>query len=291
MCGDLRALLGPDTHQPLRRQVLGDPHQVRARDERDADEYGQSCLEDAAEVAAGAADDDEAGDARDDQGDPGRGPGQRPEALAVAHLDPACLAGVVGLPPDQGDAERDDEQRPHRAVRGPEVEVVDEDAGADGQRDQGHDLALVRALARQPGTSVARLLRLGDPADAERHEEPEDGVEQQPDAVEGGEDDEQHPYPQHRQPEVVEPARGPLRRQCGPRSCGRACAPRRRRARARRGRRLRTRPRTRSRGHRRTRRASRRPRAPPDLRDRRAIRSPRRAGCSLTYPRSSHSAR
>jgi hypothetical protein len=215
--GDFGPLLRADAHQALLGEVLGHPDQIGAREQRDADEDREGGLEHRAEVGRGALEDEYPGDAGGDQQNARRGPQQRERTATAADLRPAGPPRVVRLAPDQGDTRADEDRRPQIRLRAAaEIHIADEDHGHDDHEEEGDDLALVRLAGHEPAPAVGRDLggerrcpAAGtDATDAERHEEPERGVQQCAESVRHEQSDEHQPHPDHGQPEMPgEPSR------------------------------------------------------------------------------------
>ncbi len=209
--GDLGPLLGADAHQALLGEVLGHANEVGAGEQGDADEDREGGLQHRAEVAAGAAQDEDAGGARRHQQHTRHRPQQRDRAPTAADLHPAGPARVVRLPPHQSHARADQDGRPEV---GPgavgEVHAAHEDHGHHDHEEQGDDLPLVRFPCDESAAAVrsglggdrrGRFLRV-DAAHPERHEEPERGVQQGPETVGHEQGDEREAHPDHGQAEM-----------------------------------------------------------------------------------------
>ena len=210
MGGDLGTLLGADAHQPLLGEVLGHPHQVRAR-------RAARCRPARRARPAGR----RRGARRSrcttmkpvtpapTSSDPGRRRG--PAAAAPARGRPRSSGPGGRCPPGArpGRRRRRRAAAARVAVGVRRISTLPTKIMAPTtQREQGDDLALVGALPASQERPSRGSLRLGDAADAERHEEPEDGVQQRAEAVEDGSTRNSEPHPEHGQPEVPgEPAR------------------------------------------------------------------------------------
>ncbi len=125
--GQVGALLGADPLGPLGGEVGGQAVDPRPDHDAQADHGQQRGDRDVAghlERAAAQREDHERGD---DQADPGREPGVRRPPAAAEHgpdrvdpaggVQPALALRLVGLAPQQGDADEPEEDRPEHAAR------------------------------------------------------------------------------------------------------------------------------------------------------------------------------
>ena len=161
----------------------------------------------------------------DDQPDAGGEPGVRRPAAAAEHgpervdpaggVEPALALGLVGLAPEQGDADQADEHRPeHRALPEHRLEQQDRAEAERGQRDRRADVgqpadpagsAAAAAGAREAGGLV---LEVG----VGRQHQPEAGVHRHAQAAEDGREHEARAHPDHGDGEVPGQTRGDAHR-------------------------------------------------------------------------------
>lgn len=203
MGGHFGAFLGADAHQPFLGEVLGDPHEIGARQQRDADDDRERGLQHRAEMAHRPLQHDDAGHPDADQQHTGRAPQHRQHALAAAELQPLRTAGVVGLAPHQGDTGADQQHRPDIALGLAQLEAEAMIAAPMSSAISAKTWplsGLCRRSSRFPcghgGVAVVHA------ADTQGNEEPESGVQQRAHAVGQEEGDEHDPHPGDRQPEM-----------------------------------------------------------------------------------------
>ena len=191
--GDLRALGLDDALAALLAEVAHQLEPPRHRDHRDADQRGDHGEQ-------GELDLPELQVAEQEHGDPGRDehrachhpPQRRPAGQPGAGaFGPPLALGLVGLPPDDGGADRGHAERSDD----PADERVARRAARDADRD---------AQRREPD----RLLALGprdvpdDVGGLLRHEDPQQAVGEHARPADAREHDERGPHPEHRHAEV-----------------------------------------------------------------------------------------
>ena len=219
--GHVGALLGAHPLGALGAEVVDQAHRPRPDHDRQAhqaEEARDRHRHREGGLAGGDGEDDQRGD---DQAEP-RGDARvgRPAAVAedraervdaTGGVHPALALGLVGLPPQQGDARDGQDDRPEQRTLA--EDPLEAQHHAEEQRAQRDGRTGVTQARAPPGTpaGAAGALQAGC-ADVEalvgRQEHPQTGVEQQPEAAEERGGDEEAAHPQHRDRQVLGEARG-----------------------------------------------------------------------------------
>ncbi len=219
--GQVGALLGADPLGPLGGQVGGQAVDPRPDHDAEADHGQQRGDRDVAGHLEGAAAQREDHEGGDDQADPGREPRVRRPPAAAEHgphrvdpaggVQPALALRLVGLAPQQGDADEPEEDRPeHQPSAEDRLEQEDGAEAERGQRDRRTDVPEPPDPARAPA-AAGRALQAGRPrleVGVGGQHQPQGGVHRDADATQGRGHDERDPHPEHGQPEVPGQAAG-----------------------------------------------------------------------------------
>ena len=208
--GQVGALLGAHPLGPLGGQVGGEPEDPRPDHDRQTDDGQQRGDRDVAGHLDRPAAEGEEHERGDDQADAGGEPGVRRPAAAAEHgpqrvdpaggVEPALALGLVGLAPQQGDADQPDEDRPeHGALAEHRLEQQDRAEAERGQRDR-------RADVGQPADPAGAAAAAGGALEAGRlvlevgvgrQHQPQAGVQRDAEAAEDRRDHERRAHPEH----------------------------------------------------------------------------------------------
>ena len=214
--GEVGALLGADALGALGREVVGQPPDPRAQDDGQPDPTEGGREQHVGHLADVAVPDGEQRHRADDQDEARSDPDvRRPPAAAedgpdrvepLGLVDPARTLGLVGLSPQQPEAEDGEDERPDHDT------VADDRLGgqhqAEAERDQGDRGSGVGEPADPPrSAALARgaleTRRLGLEGRLGGEHQPQAGVEQEPDAAQHRTDEEGRAYPHDRHRQVA----------------------------------------------------------------------------------------
>ena len=239
--GDVGALLAAHPLLALRGQVGGQPVEPRPDHDPDAGDADQGGQHQVAGGRGAAVAQEHQSEGGDHEQRPGHHPGvRRPAARAEdgpqrvdapGGVEPALALRLVGLAPQQRDADQADRHRPeHDALA---QHRLDREQQPEGQRTQRDHLADVTEATGPAGPApvAGGTLEPGraalEPGVGRQHQ-PQAGVQHDAEAAGRGADQERHPHPEHGHAEVacetagdtaehggVRVAVGPARRELG----------------------------------------------------------------------------
>ena len=220
--GQVGPLLGAHPLRPLGGQVGGEPVDPGPQDDGQPDDTDAGRDQHVVDVGEAAVPDREEHDGPDHQDDTGADAEVgRPAAGAedgadrvepLGLVEPPGPLGLVGLAPQQADADDREDDRPQQDAAAAEDRLGQQDQ-ADAEREEGDGRPRVRQPADPARATAAAGGRL-EPGRADLdhrlrgQQQPETGVEQDPRAAEHGGDQERDPDPDHGQREVARQAGG-----------------------------------------------------------------------------------